>query len=149
MRVITRRSVKIEGLNPSELEAWIKQDGNRKAAIKCQILIALCNDNSMTEVCKMFNVTRESVRGWRNIVLSKGPHGLVSHSFPGRKSQLTPSLKKQLKKVIANPPHRIGYKKPRWSGKLLVSYLESEHNVVISIRTAQLWIKMIKKSMNL
>ena len=92
----------------------------------------------------MFNVTRESVRGWRNIVLSKGPHGLVSHSFSGRKSQLTPSLKKQLKKIMANPPYRIGYKKPRWSGKLLVSYLESEHNVVISIRMAQLWIKMIK-----
>ena len=143
MRAITRRPVKIEGLNPSELEAWIKQDGSRKAAIKCQLLIALCNGHSMTEVCKMFNITRESVRGWRNIVLSKGPHGLVSRSFPGRKPQLTPSLKKQLKKVIANPPHRIGYKKPRWSGKLLVSYLESEHNVVTSIRTAQLWIKMI------
>ena len=144
MRVITRRPVKIEELNPGELEAWIKRDGSRKAAIKCQILISLCNGNSMTEVCRMFNVTRESVRGWRNIVLSKGPHGLVPHSFPGRKSQLTPALKKQLKKIITNPPHRIGYKKPRWSGKLLVSYLENEHNVVISVRTAQLWIKMIK-----
>ena len=144
MTVITRRPVKTEGLNPSELEAWIKQDGSRKAAIKCQIIIALCNGNSMTEVCKMFNVTRESVRGWRNLVLSKGPNGLVSHSFRGRKSQLTPALKKQLKKILANPPHRIGYKKPRWNGKLLVSHLESEHNVVISIRTAQLWMKMIK-----
>ena len=144
MMVITRRPVKIEGLNPNELKAWINQDGGRKAAIKCQILIALCNGSSMTEVCKMFNVTRESVRGWRNLVVSKGPNGLVSHSFRGRKSQLTPALKKQLKKIMANPPHRIGYKKPRWSGELLVSYLESEHNVVISIRTAQLWMKMIK-----
>jgi len=144
MSVITRRPVKTEGLNPSELEAWIKQDGGRKAAIKCQILIALCNGNSMTEVCKMFNVTRESVRRWRNLVVSKGPNGLVSHSFQGRESQLTPSLKKQLKKIMAKPPHRIGYKKPRWSGKLLVSYLENEHNVSISIRTAQLWMKMIK-----
>ena len=144
MNVIARRPVKTEGLNSGELEAWIKQDGDRKAAIMCQILIALCNGNSMTEVCKMFNVTRESVRRWRNIVVSKGPNGLVAHSFHGRKSQLTPSLKKQLKKIMAKPPHRIGYKKPRWSGKLLVSYLEKEHNIVISIRTAQLWMKMIK-----
>jgi transposase len=144
MNVIARRPVKIEGLNSGELEAWIKQDGDRKAAIMCQILIALCNGNSMTEVCKMFNVTRESVRRWRNIVVSKGPNGLVAHSFHGRKSQLTPALKKQLKKIMAKPPHRIGYKKPRWSGKLLVSYLEKEHNIVISIRTAQLWMKMIK-----
>ncbi len=128
MNVIARRPVKIEGLNSGELEAWIKQDGDRKAAIMCQILIALCNGNSMTEVCKMFNVTRESVRRWRNIVVSKGPNGLVAHSFHGRKSQLTPALKKQLKKIMAKPPHRIGYKKPRWSGKLLVSYLESEYS---------------------
>ena len=145
MTVIARRPVKIEGLNPKELEAWINQHGSRKAAIKCQLLIALCNGSSMTDVCKMFNVTRESVRGWRNLVVSKGPNGLVSHSFRGRTSQLTPALKKQLKKIVANPPHRIGYKKPRWSGKLLVSYLEKEHNVVISIRTAQLWMKLIKK----
>jgi|AntAceMinimDraft_8_1070364.scaffolds.fasta_scaffold84934_2 transposase len=145
MTVIARRPVKIEGLNPKELEAWINQHGSRKAAIKCQLLIALCNGSSMTDVCKMFNVTRESVRGWRNLVVSKGPNGLVSHSFRGRTSQLTPALKKQLKKIMANPPHRIGYKKPRWSGKLLVSYLEKEHNVVISIRTAQLWMKLIKK----
>ena len=144
MKVIARRPVKIEGLNPDELEAWIKQDAGRKAAIKCQILIALCNGNSMTEVCKVFNVTRESVRNWRNLVLSKGPNGLVPHSFPGRKPQLTPSLKKQLKKTMAKPPHRIGYKNPRWSGKLLVSHLESEYNVVISIRTAQMWMKMIR-----
>ena len=145
MTVIARRPVKIEGLNPKELEAWINQHGSRKAAIKCQLLIALCNGSSMTDVCKMFNVTRESVRGWRNLVVSKGPNGLVSHSFRGRTSQLTPALKKHLKKIMANPPHRIGYKKPRWSGKLLVSYLEKEHNVVISIRTAQLWMKLIKK----
>ena len=144
MNVITRRPVKTEGLNPSELEAWVKEDGNRKAAIKCQILISLCNGNSMTDVCEMFNVTRESVRIWRNIVLSKGPGGLVSHSFRGRQPQLTPSLKKQLTKIMAKPPHRIGYKKPRWSGKLLVLYLQNEHNITISIRTAQLWMKMIR-----
>jgi len=144
MKVIARRPVKIDGLNSDELEAWIKQDDNRKAAVKCQILIALCNGNSMTEVCKMFNVTRESVRIWRNIVLSKGYQGLVAHSFTGRKSQLIPSLKKQLKKIISKPPHRIGYKNPRWTGKILVSYLQKEHNIDIAIRTAQLWIKMIK-----
>lgn len=144
MTVIARRPAKTEGLNPNELEVWINQHGSRKAAIKCQLLIALCNGSSMTDVCKMFNVTRESVRGWRNLVVSKGPNGLVSHSFRGRTSQLTPALKKQLKKIMANPPHRIGYKNPRWSGKLLVSYLEKEHNVVISIRTAQLWMKLIK-----
>lgn len=144
MGAITRRPVKTDGLDPTALEAWIKQDNNREAAIKCKILIALCNGNSMTEVCKMFNVTREGVRSWRNIVVSKGPGELVKHCYKGRRSQLTPPLAKQLKKILAKPPHRIGYKNPKWNGKLLVEYLQKEHNIEISIRTAQLWIKTIK-----
>lgn len=144
MRTITRRPVKTDGLDPTTLEAWIKQDNNKQAAIKCKILIALCNGNSMAEVCKMFNVTREGVRRWRNLVVSKGPQELVIHCYKGRRSKLTPSLAKQLKKILAKPPYRIGYKYPKWNGKLLVSYLQKEHSIKISIRTAQLWIKKIK-----
>jgi len=144
MKVTARRPVKIDGLDPAVLEAWIKQDDTRQAAIKCKILIALCKGNSMAEVCKMFNVTREGVRTWRNLVVSKGPQELVGHCYKGRRSRLTPSLDKLLRKIMAKPPHMIGYKNPKWNGKLLTSYLQKEHNIQISIRTAQLWIKKIK-----
>ena len=137
-----RRPVKTEGLNSKELETWINQNGERKAAIKCQILIALCNGSRMTDVCEIFNVTRETVRVWRNAVVSKGIKGLIKYSSLGRKTQLTTSLKKKLKKIIAKPPHSIGFKNPRWSGKVFASYLEKEHNIKISIRTAQVWIKL-------
>lgn len=144
MSTITRRPVKTDGLDPDVLDAWIRHNNDRQAAIKCKILIALCNGNSMTEVCKMFNVTREGVRRWRNLVVSKGPQELVKHCYKGRRSKLTSSLTKELKKILAKPPHRIGFKNPKWNGKLLVSYLQKEHNIKISIRTAQLWIKTIK-----
>jgi len=144
MKTISRKTVKIDKLNANELEAWIRQDDNRKAALKCQILIALCNGNSMTDTCAMFNVTRESVRVWRNIVVSQGPQGLLKHSTTGRKTKLTQALKKKLIKIISLPPHKIGYAKPRWDGKLLVEYLQKEYNIVIAIRTAQLWIKTMK-----
>lgn len=98
----------------------------------------------MAEVCKMFNVTREGVRKWRNLVASKGPQELVKHCCKGRRSKLTPSPAKQLRKIMAEPPHMIGYKNPKWTGKLLASYLQKEHNIEISIRTAQLWLKTSK-----
>jgi len=96
MNVITRRPVKTEGLDPSELERWIKEDSNRKAAIKCQILIALCNGNSMTDVCEMFNVTRESVRIWRNIII-KRPKWISTAQFPR-----TPTSTDAITKKTAN-----------------------------------------------
>ena len=62
------RPVIISGINPDKLEKWIKQDKERWAAIKCQVLISLTKDISVTDVCHVLNVTRESLRIWRNII---------------------------------------------------------------------------------
>lgn len=126
------------------MEAWIKQDDNRKAAIKCKIIIVLCDGISMTGLCRMFNITREGTRTWRNLVVSKGHQGLVEHGRKGRESRLTPSLRKLLKKIISDSSNEIWCKNPKWNGNLPVQYLQKEHNVGISIRTARSWIKKIK-----
>lgn len=133
----------IKGIYAQELEKWIQDDEKKNAAIKCQVLIALAHENSVADVCKIFNVTRESIRVWRNIVQKKGPMGLVSQSKKGRKSNLSGELKRDIKKVIAKPPYEVGYKTSKWTGKVLCQYLENKHGVKISIRTAQLWMKII------
>ena len=139
------KPVKLDGINAEELKVWVNQENDRKAAIKCQLLISLYNGISMAQVCETFNVTRETVRLWRNTVSEGGPQGLVDKSYSGRKSQLTSAITRKLKSTLSRPPYKIGYKKPRWTGKLMVEYLGNEHGIEISERTAQLWIKNIKR----
>jgi len=143
MKTRAGRKANTKGINAEELKKWIADDEKKVATIKCQALISLSLGNSMTDVCRVFNVTRESIRIWRNIIQEKGPEGLISQSKRGRKSNLSAELKRDLKKVLAKPPHAIGYKASKWSGKVLCLYLEDQYGLKITNRTAQLWMKKI------
>ena len=137
------RKPNTKGINVEELKKWTTDDEKKIAAIKCQVLISLARGNSVADVCRVFNVTRESIRIWRNIIQEKGPEGLISQSKRGRKSNLSAELKRDLKKVLAKPPYAIGYKANKWSGKVLCLYLEDQYDLRITNRTAQLWMKKI------
>jgi transposase len=143
MKTKAGRKPNTKGINVEKLRKWTTGDEKKIAVIKCQALISLARGNSVADVCRVFNVTRESIRIWRNIIQEKGPEGLISQSKRGRKSNLSAELKRDLKKVLAKPPYTIGYKASKWSGKVLCLYLENQHGLKITKRTAQLWMKKI------
>jgi len=118
------KPVDITGIKPHELKDWIKQDKTRKAAIKCQALIALSNGTSVTEVCNVLNVTRESLRVWRNRLKREGIEGLIAQKRNGRKSYLTIEVEKDLKKAVRTGPVGFGYDEKYWNGKLIRLYLK-------------------------
>lgn len=134
------RSVNITGINPDELSEWIRQDKTRKAAIKCQALISLTRGVSVTEVCDVLNVTRESLRLWRKRLREEGPEGFTAHKNKGRKSYLTETIRNDLKNVMLEPPKKPGYNEKYWDGTIVCRYLKEKWNIEISVRTAQNWI---------
>jgi transposase len=143
MKIKKERKAKLQGLDIIKLEKWIQEDEFKKATVKCQIIISLLKNNSVKDVCRVFDVTREGIRIWKNIILTKGPNGLISQSIKGRKPNLSPILIKKLKKILSKPPYHNNIKYPKWTGKILVDYLMSEYNISVTIRTAQLWMKKI------
>jgi transposase len=140
MKTKKGRSVDISGVRPDELSEWIRQDRDRKAAIKCQALIALTKGVSVTEVCEVLDVTRESLRLWRKRLREEGLEGFTAHKNKGRKSYLTKAIRKDLKNVMLEPPQKLGYNEKYWDGKMVCRYLKEKWNIEISVRTAQNWI---------
>jgi len=138
------KPVDLSGINPQELNNWIQQDKAIWNGIKCQALIALYNGVSVTEVCKVLNVTRESVRLWRICLKKNGLEGLVAEKKKGKVSGLTKQVKKELQKVIQTEPSMLGYDNNKWTGKLICRYLKEKWNMNIAVRTAQNWIKLIQ-----
>ena len=134
------KPVDISGINPQELKDWIRQDETRWTAIKCQSLIALYNGVSVTQVCNVLNVTRESLRVWRNQLKREGTQGLISHQKKGRKSCLTPEVEDDLKKIILKSPDEYGYEEKYWNAKLIGLYLKKNWGIEIAIRTTQSWL---------
>lgn len=138
------KSVDLSGIKPQELIGWIRKNGDRRNAIKCQALIALCNGASVVEVCKVLGVTRESVRLWRLELQKNGLKGLVGTTKKGRITGLTEKVKKDLSKAIDTDPQKFGYGQNKWTGKLICRYLKEKWNINIAVRTAQNWIKLIQ-----
>ena len=134
------KPVNISGINPQILNDWIRQDKARWAAIKCQALIALSEGVSVTEVCNVLNVTRESLRLWRKRLKEEGPEGFVIHKQKGKPSNLTIGVKKDLQKTILAEPIKLGYDEEKWTGKLVCRYLKDKWNIEIAVRTAQNWL---------
>ena len=92
----------------------------------------------------MLNVTRESIRIWRNQFISQGINGLVSrYNAKGRKTYLTNDIKSNLQEILRQSPENLGYVQKQWDGKLVVQYLQIKWNVKISVRTAQNWINKL------
>ena len=75
MKAKAGRKPNTKGINVEELKKWTTDDEKKIAAIKCQVLISLARGNSVADVCRVFNVTRESIRIWRNIIQEKGRNG--------------------------------------------------------------------------
>lgn len=139
------KPVDISGIDSKSLNNWVHQDKERWDAVKCQALIALSKGVSVTDVCKVLGVTRESVRIWRVCLKQKGLKGLVAPTKKGKVSRLTDHVKKDLRKVISIEPKKLGYNQNKyWTGKLLCKYLKEKWEVHIAVRTAQNWIKLIK-----
>lgn len=145
MKTKKGRTVDLYGIKPDELSEWISKDKIRKTAIKCQALIALTRGVSINEVCKVFNVTRETIRLWRKRLREEGLEGFTAKKNKGRKSYLTEEISNDLKNVMLESPQKLGYNQKYWDGAMVCRYLKEKCNIEISVRTAQNWI--IKISM--
>lgn len=137
------RPIDLSGINPEKLQAWINQDRTRKDAIKCQSLISLTKGVSVTNVCKVLGVTRETVSQWRRRLRKEGIKFLERLSNQGRKSQLTESMKRLIKSHVLKSPNKSGYQQALWDGKLVCKLVKDQKGLVISVRTAQYWLKKI------
>ena len=137
------KPVDITAINASELERWIQSDTNRQSAIKCQALIALTKNISVTAVCTVLDITRETLSQWRKRIAKEGIVGLTTKAGKGRKSGLTKQIEEDLKIQLLKTPSELGYTQAIWDGKLVCKYIKETYSLTIAVRTAQDWLHKI------
>jgi transposase len=137
------KPVDISAINVDELKQWIQDDANRQNAIKCQALIALTKNISVTAVCTVLGVTRETLGQWRKRIAKEGITGLTAKTGKGRKSGLTKQIEEDLKIQLLKTPSELGYAQAIWDGKLVCKYIKEKYSLTIAVRTAQDWLRKI------
>jgi len=116
------KPVDISAINVEEIENWIKSDSDRQVAIKCQALIALTKGVSVSDVCIVLGITRETLNQWRKRISHEGVKGLCVKSGQGRKGGLTEQIEEDLKVQVLKTPVELGYRQAIWDGKLVCKY---------------------------
>ena len=134
------RPVDLSGIDIDEIEIWMHRNKTSRKAIVCQSIISLNNGVSMTKVCDVLGVTRESVRLWKEQFRKHGLQGVLEEKKVGKRSKLNAVKIEELKKVVKTSPKKQGYKTKKWTGVLIQDYVLKRWGFKISTRTAQLWL---------
>lgn len=137
------RPINIEGINARTLQTWINKDKSRKDAIKCQALISLTKGVSVSSVCSVLGITRETLSEWRRRIITEGMSYFKRKLSRGRISNLTDDIRKLIKTSVLKAPEDLGYKQAVWNGKLVSKLLKEKKDIDVSVRTAQYWLKQI------
>jgi transposase len=137
------RPVDISNINLMEIEIWMKSNKSNNNILLCQSIIALSKGVSMTEVCHVMGVTRETIRLWKDKLRKGGLSEVLAKRKLGKRSKLTAEKEKELRGVLKKHPEKFGYPDKKWTGRLICTYAQDHWKYTISLRTAQLWLAMV------
>lgn len=138
------RPVDISNINLMEIESWMNNNKSNKNIILCQSIIALSKGVSMTEVCHVMGVTRETIRLWKGKLRKGGLSEVLAKRKLGKRSKLNAQKEKELRGALKKLPEKFGYPEKKWSGRLIRIYAQDHWNYTVSLRTAQKWLAMAK-----
>jgi len=144
MKYTSGRPVDLSGINIPEILNYVENSKQHRNFIKCQSIYSLHNGNSMQGVCKVLGVTRETVRKWKDLLRKGGLAELLNEKKVGKRARIEGAELLELKKLVKQKPTKYGYEGKRWTGSILVDYLQKQWDIKIGIRTAQLWLKQIR-----
>jgi len=138
------RPVDINNINLQEIEIWMKGNKSYNHVLLCQSITALSKGVAMAEVCHVMGVTRETIRLWKDKLRKGGLSEVLAKRKLGKRSKLTSEKEQELRGVLKKLPGKLGYQEKKWSGRLIRTYAQDHWKYTISLRTAQLWLAMVK-----
>jgi len=106
-------------------------------------ILAIGNGILYSVIATTLNVSKESIRLWRNAFLLKGVQGLNAKKPSGRPPKLTKSQKKELDKIITEGPGNAGFPGACWRSPMIQHLIYERFGVQYSVH----YISQLLKNM--
>lgn len=119
--------------------AWI--------GLKIAALLLVLEGQHPGWISALFGLSRMTLVNWVQSVNRKGTISLIPESRPGRPTQLTSSVKKELKQHLEKSPQEFGISRAAWDGPTLVVHLKKEFGIKLKVRQAQYWLHYLGYSL--
>jgi len=108
--------------------------------IKIAVLVLLLDGYRPTFLARLFNLSRMSLTRWVHRVNRQGVAGVVEKTRPGRPTQLTSRLRRQVSADLERSPEQQGLPRAAWDGPTLAVHLRRRYGVSLQVRQAQNWL---------
>jgi transposase len=108
--------------------------------IKIAVLVLLLDGYRPTFLARLFNISRMSLTRWVHGLNRQGVAAVVEKSRPGRPTQLTSRLRRQLWADLERSPEQQGLPRAAWDGPTLAVHLRRRFGVHLKVRQAQNWL---------
>jgi len=104
-------------------------------------ILAVCRGLSCYKTAAIWGASPRSVEYWVRRFSEEGLSGLQERRRPGRPPVLSEAQKDLLRSDLERGPTDVGLDQPRWSGKLLKTYLAEFYGVRMGVRQCQRLIR--------
>jgi transposase len=108
--------------------------------VKIAVVLLVVAGHRPTVLTALFGISRTTLTSWLHRVNQDGVRGLLERPRPGRPSQLTPTVRRQVDAHLAHPPQEYGWNRAQWDGPTLVTHLRKYFGVRLKVRQAQTWL---------
>mgnify|MGYP001564609867 FL=1 len=130
-----------------ELLALAKQVPGAWTGLKIAALLLVLEGQHPVQIAALFGLSRMTLVNWVHRVNKQGAASLIPQPRPGRPTQLTSEIKKQLKQDLEKTPREFGLTRAGWDGPTLVVHLKKDYGIKLKVRQAQYWLHYLGYSL--
>ncbi len=130
-----------------KLLALTKQVPGAWIGIKIAALLLVLEGQRPGWVSALFGVSRMTLERWIHGVNREGIQTLIPEPRPGRPTQLTLEVRRQLELHLAKAPQEFGLQRAAWDGPTLVIHLKKHFGLKLKVRQAQYWLHRLSYSL--
>jgi transposase len=121
--------LKIKGYAAEDIRLLLHSDPVLSVATRLNMVYQIATGLSSRQVARIYAVSFKQVTNWVHRFENEGIEGLYDLPGRGRKSILSQSDLEDIRHVVLNSaPGEFGYSQKRWSGPLLLEWINKKYN---------------------
>lgn len=144
---MTRHGEKIPNMTPARVKAALPEASSPKAVKRLVAAREYLAGHSPADIEAKYGFPEQTVYEWLDRLERRGlANGLEDDEPPGRPPRLGDDRLVRLKTALQSPPVEAGFEEPRWSARLVQTYVRTEFGVDFSRRHARRLLRRFQRS---
>ena len=119
------------------LKKVVQHNKNKNHARRANALLLVFSGRSISEIARLLQSTRKSIRDWCRLYRQFGESGLVPETQGRHAETVTEELCAKLLELVRDEPKTYGYARTRWTSEMLAERLREQMKIGIHSSTVR------------